>query len=532
MPQPFTRRLLLRGLLLAGSLAGLRTAAAQDVTIADLEPHFYRGFKTVDGQLYYLLRPERNVYDLFHLEIYGRDLQKKASTDVRLGRSWSLQATRVVGDFTYFYFFTGKEGLLLKLDASGKQVQEMRFPGAGDNFGSAAITPAAGGDFYITYPIDPGKLGFVVARYGPDLAKRWQKEYVPEKGKYNLHYFQADAAHAYAVLDNTKASNEVICLDGATGNELSRKELLSIGAPNQLVPDLASLDKAGHLLLTGYYGDAPKSMLSAPTKAADAVPTGGYFMLSLAPDGTPNFLSRLSFANELAGKLNTHSTIQPYTVNDYPGLRLHTLLPRPGGGYSLVGETYKMFFFTDPQYTAAGGTRVGGPNGAPGPGPARRDVLDFVVLDLTAQGKLEAVRRIPKPYKIYEDHSAGPVPRDFTEQLVYAYRFLYQPDPAKLPEVVFLNWHQNLLYVNTLKPATDVRDNIFTRRYLGQPAVPTGPDRGEMTTLAFSPTFTSPPAESFYYDEILPGAPGKFVYSHYDPASYTLHLQVLDVPGH
>ncbi len=532
MPQPFTRRLLLRGLLLAGALGSLRPAAAQDVTIANLEPAFYRGFKSVDGQLYYLLRPERNQYDLFHLEIYGRDLQKKATTDVRLGRSWSLQATRVVGDFTYFYFFTGKEGLLVKLDAAGKQVQEVRFPGAGDNFGSAAIAPAAGGDFYLTYPVDPGKLGFAVARYGPDLAKRWQKDYVPEKGKYNLHQFQADAAHAYAVIDNTKASYEVVCLDGATGNETSRKELLAVGAPNLLVPDLASLDKAGHLLLTGYYGDVPKSAFSAPTKAADAVPTGGYFVLSLAPDGNPDFLSRLSFATELAGKLNTHSTLQPYTVNDYPGLRLHTLLPRPGGGYSLVGETYKMFFFTDPQYTAAGGTRAAVPGGGAGPGPPRRDVLDFVVLDLTAQGKLEAIRRIPKPYKIYEDHSAGPVPRDFTEQLVYAYRFLYQPDPAQLPEVVFLNWHQNLLYVNTLKPSTDVRDNIFTRRYLGQPAVPAGPDRGELTALSFSPTFTSPPAESFYYDEILPGAPGKFVYSHYDPASYTLHLQVLDVPGH
>ncbi|WP_345053695.1 hypothetical protein [Hymenobacter glaciei] len=529
MSPPFTRFFLLRGLLLAGVLLAGRPGAAQDVTLTGLDASVYRGFKTVEGQVYYMLR-QGSTYDLFQLEIYGRDLQKKATTEVRLGRNWNLQATRVVGEFTYFYFFTGKEGLLLKLDATGKQVQEARFPGTGDYFGLAAMEPAGGGDFYITYPIDPGKLGFVVARYGSDLtAKRWQKEYLPEKGKYNVHQFQADATHAYAVLDNTKASYEVVCLDGLTGNETSRKELLGLGAPNLLVPNLASLDKAGHLILAGYYGNVPKSVLSAPVKVENATPTDGYFVLSLAPEGTPDYLSRLSFATELAGKLNTHSTIQPYTVGDYPGLKLHALLPRPGGGYALVGETYKMFFFTDPLYSAAGGTRAPGPGGAAGPGPPRRDVLDFVVLDLTTQGKLEAVRRIPKPYKIYEDHSAGPVPREFTDKLVYSYRFLYQPDPAKLPQVVFLNWHQNLLYVNTLKPATDVRDNIFTRRYLGQPAVPAGPDRGELTTLSFAPTFQTPPGE-FFYDEVLPHAPGKFVYSHFDPAKSALHLQVLDVP--
>lgn len=530
MPPLFTRQLLLRGLLLAGAGLAGRPAAAQDVTLTGLDASVYRGFKTVDGQLYYLLK-QGSTYDQFLLEIYGRDLQKKATNEVRLPRNWSLQATRVVGDFTYFYFFTGKEGLLLKLDAAGKQVQEVRFPGTGDNFGMAAIEPAGGGDFYLTYPVDPGKLGFAVARYGPDLAaKRWQKEYLPEKGKYNLHQFQADAAHVYAVLDNTKASYEVVCLDGTTGAETSRKELLSVGTPNLLVPSLASLDKAGHLLLAGYYGNVPKSALSAPVKVENAAPTDGYFVLSLAPDGTPDYLSRLGFATELAGKLNTHSTLQPYTVGDYPGLKLHALLPRPGGGYALVGETYKLFTFTDPLYDAAGGTRVGGPNGAPGPGPARREVLDFVVLDLTAQGKLAAVRRIPKPYKIYEDHSAGPVPREFTDQLVYAYRFLYQPDPAQLPQVVFLNWHHNLLYVNALKPATDARDNIFTRRYLGPPAVPAGPDRGELTALKFAPTFQTPPGELFY-DVVLPHAPGKFVYAHFDPAQSALHLQVLDVPG-
>lgn len=529
MSPPVIRRYLLPGLLLAGALLAGRPVAAQDVTLTGLDASIFRGFKTVDGQLYYLLK-QGSTYDLFQLEIYGRDLQKKAATEVRLGRNWSLQATRVVGDFTYFYFFTGKEGLLLKLDATGKQVQEGRFPATGDNFGMAAIEPAGNGDFYLTYPIDPGKLGFAVARYGPDLtAKRWQKEYLPEKGKYNIHQFAADAAHVYAVLDNTKASYEVVCLDAATGTETSRKELLTVGTPNLLVPDLASLDKNGHLLLTGYYGNVPKSAFSTPVKVENATPTDGYFMLSLAPDGTPDYLSRLSFATELAGKLNTHSTIQPYTVNDYPGLKLHALLPRPGGGYSLVGETYKLFFFTDPLYTAAGGTRVGGPNGAAGPGPPRRDVLDFVVLDLTAQGKLEAVRRIPKPYKIYEDHSAGPVPREFTDKLVYAYRFLYQPDPAQLPQVVFMNWHQNLLYVNTLKPATDARDNLFTRRYLGQPAVPAGPDRGELTTLSFAPTFQTPPGE-FFYDVVLPHTPGKFVYAHFDPAKSALRLQVLDVP--
>jgi hypothetical protein len=431
-----------------------------------------------------------------------------------------------VGDNGVFYFFTGKEGLLVQLNAAGQKTKEVRVP-ASDVFGSVvSIKPAGNGDFYLTYPIDADKKGYVVARYGPDLTAKWQKEFAPDKGKYRVRYFEATPAAVYAVVDNSKAGLEVSCLDGATGAEKSRLELQP--AASGFEPTMTAVDPAGQLLVAGTYRDQQKTAFIS-TEKPGTPPPGGLFVLGLGPDGKQAFVSRMSYAADLAGKLNTRSTLQPFTVGEVPALKLHALVPRPGGGYAFIGETYKVFTFTNPQYDAAGGVRAPGTGGV-GPGPERRNILDFVVLELSAQGQLQSLRRIPKPYKIYQNHNPGGGPKEFENETAFAYRFLQQPDPAKLPEVVFLNWHQNLLYVNSLKTGTDTRDNLFTRRYLDQPAVPGAADRGELTVRSFSNDINKPPVELFY-DEILPHAPGKFVYSHYEPSKSSLRLQVLDLPG-
>ncbi|MDO7844747.1 hypothetical protein Q5H92_00140 [Hymenobacter sp. M29] len=533
MRNSFVQRLVLSSSLLLLLTAGAQPAVAQEATISDLGSAYYRGFRTVEGQLYFMLRQERNVYDLFHLEIYGRDLQKKGTTDLRLGRGWFQGDARMVGDQAVFYFFTGKEGLLLTVDASGQKFKEIRFPANDVLVSQAVIAPAGGGDFYLAYPFDPGKTGYVVARYGPDLSVKWKKDYAPEKGKYRVRFVQADAATVYVVADHTKGTYEVVTLDGATGAEKFHQDLPAEATP--LTPTFAGLSSAGHLLLTGSYAEPAQKTPVVSVASASAPRPGGLFVLAMGPDGKPDFLTRMSYAKDLAGKLNTHSTLQQFTVGETPGVKVHALLPRPGGGYALMGETFKNFSFTDTQYEAAGGVRAPGLNGvAGGPGPLRRDILDLVVFQFTPQGQLESVRRIPKPYKIYNDQAMGGGNTEFNNTAVYAYRFLYQRDPAQLPELVLFNWHQNLLYVNSVKPATDARDNLFTRRYLDQPALPAGPDRGELTARTYSNEMAGSidyaPA-ALFFDEVLPHAPGKFLYTHFDPATSRLHLQVMDVPG-
>ena len=531
---PFLRRLLLSGCFIVLALVGARPAAAQEATITGLNSGTYSGFKTVEGQLFFMMQPQDKTFDMFNLEVYGRDLQKKGSTELRLGRGWYQADARMVGDYAVFYFFAGKEGLLLTVDATGQKFKQIRFSANDVLLGEALLAPAGNEDFYLTYPHDTGKTGYVVARFGPDLTVKWQKEYAPEKGKYRVRYFQADAANVYAVADYTKGTWEVICLDGATGTEKLHQDIPADSNP--LTPSFASLSPAGHLLLAGTYAEpqqkTPMVVVSSNKPGAAAPPRGGLFMLSMGPDGKQDFLTRMSYATDLAGKLNTHSNIQPFTVGEVPAVKLQALVLRPGGGYALMGETYKVFGFTDPEYDAAGGVRSPGPNGAPGPGPQRRSILDFVVFQFTPQGQLESLRRIPKPYKIYSSHSMGS--SEFTDKTVFAYRFLYQRDPAQLPEMVFFNWHQDLLYVNSLKPGADGRDNLFTRRYLDQPAVPGSPDRGEMTVREYTremPGGIDYMPAALVFDEVMPHAPGKFLYSHYEPSKSTLHLQVMDVPG-
>jgi hypothetical protein len=529
----FNRQQLLAGSLLAAALLATRPAAAQDVTISGLPASYYRGLRAVDGQFYYMLLPQEKSFDSFQLDVYGRDLQKKSSTDLKLERGWELGDARVVGDNTVFYFYTGKEALLLTLNAAGQKVKEVRFPAAGVYGSTTAIVPAGNGDFYLTYPIDAGKSGYAVARYGPDLTARWQKEYAPEKGKYRVQFFQANAAHVYAVADYSKAGMEVVVLDGTTGAEQAHKDVQIVGSA--LTLSLASLDPAGHLLLAGAYREQQKTAFITTSSTKPGAPTppppGGLFLMGVAPDGNQELLGRMTYAEDLAGKLNTHSSMQSFTVGDWPAVKMHSLLPRPGGGYTLLGETHKTFTFTDFQYDAAGGVRSPGPNGAAGPGPMRTEILDFVVLDISAQGKLEKIRRIAKPFKTYVDGSnGGNGTAEFKSKLAYTYRFLNPRDPAQLPDVVFLNWHDNLLYVNSLKPATDVRDNIFTRLYLDNVAVPTGPDRGERTERGVPSQINSPAPGELVYDEIFPSAPGKFVYSHYEPSKASLRLRVLDIP--
>ncbi len=526
------RRRALRLLLCALTWAAGLPAVAQEATISNLGASYYRGFRTVEGQLYFMLRQETNVFDLFHLEMYGRDLQKKGTTDLRLGRNWFQGDARLVGDQAVFYFFTGKEGLLLTVDATGQKFKELRFPANDVLVSQAVIAPASNGDFYLAYPYDAGKTGYVVARYGPDLTLKWKKDYAPEKGKYRVRFVQADAATVYVVADHTKGTYEVVALDGATGAEKFHQDLPADNTP--LTPTFAGLSATGHLLLSGFYADPKQSTPLVAVVPANAPPRGGLFVLALGPDGKPDFVTRLSYAAELAGKLNTHSTLAQFTVGEVPAVKVHALLPRPGGGYALLGETFKSFNFTNPQYEAAGGVRGPALNGTAGPGPLRRNILDFVVFQFTPQGQLESLRRIPKPFKIYNDQALDGGNAEFNAKGIYAYRFLYQRTPTQLPELVFLNWHQDLLYVNSVKPATDARDNLFTRRYLDLPAVAGAPDQGELTVRTYAsdiPGGLGYAPAALFYDEVLPHAPGKFLYTHYDPATSRLQLQVLDIPG-
>ncbi|KAA9332064.1 hypothetical protein F0P96_11275 [Hymenobacter busanensis] len=521
--------------VLAAALCAL-PAAAQETSIPNLEAWSFTGFKSVDGQFYYMLRQERNVYDLFHLELYSRDLKKLSTTDVRLGRNGKLLAARAVGDYAVFCFYNGKTGQLLKFDANGQKSQDVAVPAA-DVFGSiTAIEPAGGGDFYVAYPIDADKKGYSVARYGADFKPKWQKDYAPEKGKYQLKMFRADATHAYAIDDYSKTGWEVACLDGTTGAEKARPALPT--APNLLEPTLASIDKAGRLLLSGTYVDksSPRPVVSVQTE--ETPPREGFFTSAYSPEGKEEFLTATPYTKELGQQLNSRSSIQIFTVRNYPGLKLHELVERPGGGYTLIGETFKTYGYNDTDYQLAGGTKTAAPAapnssfgsmGGFGVANTRRYILDFVLMQLDAQGKITSIKRIPKPYKLYQNRSIGNGPEEFDKRLAYSYRFMYQSTPAQEPRLVFLNWHQNLQYVNTIG-STDTRDNLFTRLYLDQPVVPADKDRGELTVREFEDEVTAHNVDLFY-DEVLPNVPGKFVYSHYDKARQTLFLRLLDVPG-
>ncbi|RAK70181.1 hypothetical protein [Hymenobacter edaphi] len=529
----FTRRGLSRGLLLALLAAG--PAVAQDVTIPDVEAWSFTGFKSADGQLYYTMRQERNVYDLFHLELYGRDLKKLSTTDVRLGRNGKLLTARAVGDKTVFCFYNGKDGTLLQFNAAGQKTQDIHVPLA-DVFGSiTALEPAGtGGDFYLAYPIDADKKGYSVARYGADFKPKWQKDFAPEKGKYQLRRFAADDAHVYAIDEYSKAGWEVACLDGATGAEKARPALPA--APSEVLPNIARVDKAGRLLLAGPYADkSPRPAVY--TEKPDAPPRGGFFSMGLSPEGKQEFLTTTPYTEELGQQLNSRSSVAVFTVRNYPGIKLHEILEKPGGGYQLVGETYKNFGYNDADYERAGGMKSApapaansnssfGSMGGFGIGNTRSYILDFVVLDLDAQGKVQAIRRIPKPYKLYQNRSVGGGPEDWSQRTMYSYRFLA---PGATPRLVYLNWHQNLQYVNSVA-LTDKRDDLFSRLYLDQPVVPADKDRGELTVREFEHEVAAP-NQDLAYDDVLPHAPGKLLYSHYDKAAKTLRLQVLDVPG-
>ena len=297
-------QVLVAGLLL---LLGARPARAQEAVIEKVDQWSFTGLRDVGGQFYYFLRGVRNKPGELVLELYDRDLKRLSATTVTLGYYTTLHGTGLVGGAAVFFFQSGDKARLLKFDGAGQKVGETSF-GAESVFGSRVYVQAVGaaGDFYAAYPVQTNKKGFMVIRYGPDLAAKWQKEFSPEKGRYQLKGFEATDATVYALADYSKEGYRVIALDGATGAERGQQPL---PAPElELTPDLTALDAAGNLLVAGAYVEKTGAR-------AD-----GFFTLKVSSTGQPGGLGKTPYSADVVELLRSHSTLTDVVTPDKPRL--------------------------------------------------------------------------------------------------------------------------------------------------------------------------------------------------------------------
>lgn len=167
------------------------------------------------------------------------------------------------------------------------------------------------------------RKSFFIQSLTPDLKLRWEREIKSPKGRAGLSDYAADSSYLWLVVTENQSSRRnaavAICLDLATGRELSRTPLLLPGTKGVREPSACNMDPTRHDGAFVVVGQAFRGRRPKGSRMGDL------FITQLLPNGT---------------RLADHQLLQPRDKTHWS----HVLL-QPNGGARILGETYTSTSF-------------------------------------------------------------------------------------------------------------------------------------------------------------------------------------------
>jgi hypothetical protein len=493
---------------------GVQFGFSQSKTYQDIPRHSFEGIKTFDGKLFYSTHygtPLKETPYNYVIQTFNTKLERVSRDVVPVKYLSSIADVAPHQGGILVYVQSAKEGLVYCYNAKGMLAWTQMVALEKSQFHQVKIVSMGNNGFVIVRPDELKKDGFRVTLYGDKMVEKWTQNFIPEKG--NITYSLVSASNdRVAVLArfsqsafSVKFEERVYMLSTKDGSVIYEKVVASELTNSK--PEEILVDQGGALFMVGYQFDPAKSFGEVVTHL---VYTG------LDAKGDVLFDKKLSMNSDLKPQILSERATQLFGLNDAPLIHFSNIR-RTGSGYQVLGETYR--YIKTPVTTAPGTT----PQISQ---PGKLYVMDYVVINIGENGRLDGVKRIAKPYKRVdtEGHTVGfeyKADDYFAAFGLFAYRFLEEEQGQ--PLLVSHNWSRNNPYIGFTSLEVS-HENILNRIYLDR-AVSQG-DAGQYSTYLFKKEGVQTPLQTYLYDVLPYDQPGKVLF--YDFSNEELTLKVID----
>lgn len=490
---------------------------AQTAEYNDVSSFSFEGIKTEDGKVFYRTyygpaQPD-TPYN-YVIEIYNADLKRIGNERVSVKYFSSVLGVTAHNGGLLFSLESGKEILIYHFNAQGKKVWDKVMEIDKGKFTSGEVVSLGNNGFALVRPDKDKKGGFRVHGFDNEMKEKWTQAYFPDKGNIDAKKVQK-AGDKLAVLTHNSAGTfsntyeQKVYVFSATDGKLLYEQEIITDEKQGKVQDFV-LNSDGSTFFIGYRFD--------PVKPYDAL-ASHLFYTAFDAAGNQQYFREYSLIEELANSILSDRSKRYFAPEDPPMLSFQDI-KHTGNGYRIVAEAFKYQSFPAP--TPSAGATIAQS------GPSEIHILDYVIMNISADGKMTDIKRLAKPYKkirvegLSAGTSAATAEKFFKKYNLFSYRYMNEVDGE--PQLVSLNWSQNSPYIGFT--SLDARhENVLNRIHLNKTI--SGRETGDLTTYLFTKNESGIQHPPHQYNILPYNKPGKAMY--YDWAGGALAMKVIDL---
>jgi len=396
------------------------------------------------GDLIYTWHYNANTYYKYTLTLFDNNLKELNKIEVENKKLTELTDAIAVGGDVYFYFLSGKEATLMKVDATGQKVKEISFEDEETDVYELFLR-TDGNKLFVGRSIKPKKRGFLVECYDASLVKKWSYEKVPDKGSDGIKAMEASGDGVILLTSFAKnafssSSYSGLALD-ANGKEVGTT---AIEVPNYFSILSSRTLVNGHMMVMSTYGNGPEALPDMPS---------GLLLHEIDSKGAVAQTYDLSF-EDLGEQIMPMESTRPFG-NTAPALHPVDLI-EANGTTTLLCES----FYFQKIAVSTGSTTTTTPSKE-----ANFYMLDLIQIKLN-NGDFE-ISKTSKPYQSIKFEnimvvSSGKIYEQMVEDRGYSYQFSHNG------QVYIKGWLRNFHYYNPTTLNHDYVD-VDNRVFYGRP---------------------------------------------------------------
>lgn len=374
---------------------------AQEITLEDISNRSFDGVHVQEGQgaytFYFGEKSESKGMAFFWLEIFDLELNRINKVKLEISKRSELASSTFTGSNFLFAFndVSKRTSTYITLDKSGnvidKRVTEKVKMALLSKDNAPQFFPAGEDEFVVIQPIKEKKVGYTIERINTKFEEKYTFNYTPDKGAWKAVTAQMKGDKLYLIQERRKSltsktyTNFILCYDLATGKELYAYDLFD--GEDSGFPNFFNVDNQGVLTSGGMFFKGEKF---------DPKNSDGIFFLTLDVSGERTAYSKTSWKQV---KEDIRGDFSSALIGGKTKMILHNIVKKADGTYTIIGESFRKS--NDANMAGMGALKMaGGMGGSAGASQVESigfTIMDFVLFNYDAAGKMVSIDRIEKP---------------------------------------------------------------------------------------------------------------------------------------